>query len=70
MADNNNTSILLKEIETMLEGMANRPEGLPTVIYLQRPDWNGKRDSSPIKDTFAEAAKANLQPTILNPTDK
>lgn len=61
MADNNNVFILFEEIKTMLEGMANKLEGLPRVIDGQQPDGDSKQDLSPIKDAVAEAAKANIE---------
>lgn len=61
MADNNNVFILFEEIKTMLEGMANRLEELPIVIDRQQPDGDHKQDLSPIKDAFAETAKAQSE---------
>ncbi len=61
MTDNNNVFILFEEIKTMLEGMKSKLEELPTAIDGELPDRNAKQDLSPIKDVFAETAKAQSE---------
>lgn len=61
MEDNNNVFILFEEIKTMLESMKSKLEELPKVIDRQQPDGDNKQDLSPIKEAFAETAKAQSE---------